>query len=108
MNDSRPSRGERIEDVTQNAVRLAHRVVDRFPHVKRRHMVVAGGAALSSAIIAAAAVAVAAPRAFHHAAREVIAATAVVDLPARPKTRTIQLFSLPAIRHFNIQFVSAI
>ena len=59
MSDSRPSRGERIEDVTQNAVRLAHRVVDRFPHVKRRHMVVAGGAGLSSAIIAAAAVAVA-------------------------------------------------
>ena len=59
MSDSRPSRGERIEDVTQNAVRLAHRVVDRFPHVKRKHMVVAGGAALSSAIIAAAAVAVA-------------------------------------------------
>ena len=59
MSDSRPSRGERIEDVTQNAVRLAHRVVDRFPQVKRKHMVVAGGAALSSAIIAAAAVAVA-------------------------------------------------
>ena len=59
MSDSRPSRGERIEDVTQNAVRLAHRVVDRFPQVKRKHMGVAGGAALSSAIIAAAAVAVA-------------------------------------------------
>ena len=59
MSDFRPSRGERIEDVTQNAVRLAHRVVDRFPQLKRKHMVVAGGAALSSAIIAAAAVAVA-------------------------------------------------
>ena len=59
MNDSRPSRGERIEDVTQNAVRLAHRVVARFPQVTRKHMVVAGGAALSSAIIAASAVAVA-------------------------------------------------
>ncbi len=59
MSDSPPSRGERIEDVAQNAVRLAHRVVDRFPQVKKRHMVVAGGAALSSAIIAAAAVAVA-------------------------------------------------
>jgi len=52
------SGGERIEDVAQNAIRLAHKTLDRFPDVKRRHMVVAGGAALSSAIIAAAAVAI--------------------------------------------------
>ena len=52
------SRGEHIEDVAQNAIRLAHKTLDRFPEIKRRHMVVAGGAALSSAIIAAAAVAI--------------------------------------------------
>ncbi|HIE84157.1 MAG TPA: hypothetical protein EYQ00_10055 [Dehalococcoidia bacterium] len=52
------SGGERIEDVAQNAIRLAHKTLDRFPEIKRRHMVVAGGAALSSAIIAAAAVAI--------------------------------------------------
>jgi hypothetical protein len=50
--------GEHIEDVAQNAIRLAHKTLDRFPEIKRRHMVVAGGAALSSAIIAAAAVAI--------------------------------------------------
>ena len=52
------SGGEHIEDVAQNAIRLAHKTLDRFPDIKRRHMVVAGGAALSSAIIAAAAVAI--------------------------------------------------
>jgi len=57
-NNPGDSSGERIEDVAQNAVRLAHKTLDRFPDIKRRHMVVAGGAALSSAIIAAAAVAI--------------------------------------------------
>ena len=42
-----------------DAIRLAHRVLERFPGMRKKHMFIAGGAALSSAILIGAAVAIA-------------------------------------------------
>ena len=41
------------------AIRLAHRVLERFPGMRKKHMFIAGGAALSSAVLIGAAVAIA-------------------------------------------------
>ena len=42
-----------------DAIRLAHRVLERFPGMRKKHMFIAGGAALSSAVLIGAAVAIA-------------------------------------------------
>ncbi len=42
-----------------DAIRLAHRVLERFPGARKKHMFIAGGAALSSAVLIGAAVAIA-------------------------------------------------
>lgn len=52
------SGGEVIDHVSNDVLRLAHRAIDRFPDVKKRHMFIAGGAALSSALIVGAGVAI--------------------------------------------------
>lgn len=43
----------------EDAIRLAHRVLERFPGMRKKHMFIAGGAALSSAVLIGAAVAIA-------------------------------------------------
>lgn len=53
-----PSGGEEIDQLANDAIKMAHRVLERFPDVKRRNMFIAGGAAISSALIVAAGVAV--------------------------------------------------
>jgi hypothetical protein len=53
-----PSGGEDLDQLAHDAVKMAHRVLDRFPDLKRKHMFIAGGAAISSAIVVAAGVAV--------------------------------------------------
>ncbi len=53
-----PSGGESIDRTAQEAVRLAHRALDRFPELVRRHKFLAGGAAFSSALVALAGVAI--------------------------------------------------
>ena len=54
-----PSGGEAIDRTAQEAVRLAHRALERFPDLVLRHKFIAGGAAVSSALVALAGVAVA-------------------------------------------------
>ncbi len=54
-----PSGGERIDDLGNNAVSLAFKVLDRFPDLVKRHKYIAGGAAISGSLIALAGVAVA-------------------------------------------------
>ena len=53
-----PSGGEAIDRAAQDAIRLAHRAMARFPHVVSRNKFIAGGAAVSSALVALAGVAV--------------------------------------------------
>ena len=53
-----PSGGESIDRTAQEAVRLAHRALERFPELVRRHKFLAGGAAVSSALVALAGVAI--------------------------------------------------
>ena len=52
------SGGEVIDHVSHDVLKLAHRVLDRFPDMKKRHMFIAGGAAISSALIVGASVAI--------------------------------------------------
>lgn len=54
----RPSGGDSIDGAARDAVRLAHRALDRFPNLVRRHKFLAGGAAISSALVALAGVAI--------------------------------------------------
>lgn len=54
-----PSGGEPIDRTAGEAIRLAHRALDRFPDIVRRHKFVAGGAVVSSSLIALAGVAIA-------------------------------------------------
>ncbi len=42
----------------EEAIRLAHEAVERFPDLKKKHMFIAGGAALSSALLIGAAMAI--------------------------------------------------
>ena len=55
--------GEALEGAIKlgqdDAIRLAHRVLERFPGMRKKHMFIAGGAALSSAVLIGAAVAIA-------------------------------------------------
>ena len=53
-----PSGGERVTGAAEDAIRLAHKALDRFPDVVKRHMFIAGGAAISSSLVALAGVAI--------------------------------------------------
>ena len=63
----RDTRRDAVEQIVEgaiqlgqdDAIRLAHRVLERFPSMRKKHMFIAGGAALSSAILIGAAVAIA-------------------------------------------------
>ncbi|MBM4414954.1 MAG: hypothetical protein FJ035_01510 [Chloroflexi bacterium] len=53
-----PSGGEPIDRAAQESIRLAHRVLDRFPELVRRHKFIAGGAAISTSLVVLAGVAI--------------------------------------------------
>jgi len=53
------SGGETIDQVARDSIQLAHRALERFPELVRRHKVIAGGAAISSSLVILAGVAVA-------------------------------------------------
>ena len=54
-----PSGGERLQGAATDAVRLAHRGLERFPDLVKRHKYIAGGAAVSSSLLVLAGVAIA-------------------------------------------------
>ena len=54
-----PSGGERLQGTALDAVRLAHRGLERFPDLVKRHKFIAGGAAVSSSLLVLAGVAIA-------------------------------------------------
>lgn len=51
--------GEQIDTAAFDSIKLAHRALDRFPNLVKRHRYVAGGAAVAGALVALAGVAVA-------------------------------------------------
>jgi hypothetical protein len=53
------SGGEHVDRLARDAIRLAHRALDRFPDLVRRHKYVAGGAAISTSLVLIAGVAIA-------------------------------------------------
>ena len=54
-----PSGGERVTHTAEEAIRGAHKALERFPDVVRRHKFIAGGAAISTSLVALAGVAIA-------------------------------------------------
>lgn len=54
-----PSGGETIDRTVRETVRLAHRALERFPDLMRKHKFIAGGAAVSSTLVVLAGVAIA-------------------------------------------------
>lgn len=86
------SGGEAIDQVARDSIRLAHKALDRFPDLVRRHKVIAGGAAISSSLVIIAGVAVARRMRKGQTAEEAIAdlTEAELDRPEReprPKPR---------------------
>jgi hypothetical protein len=53
------SGGDAIDHAARDAIRLAHRALERFPNLVRKHKVIAGGAAISSSLVVIAGVAIA-------------------------------------------------
>ena len=51
--------GEQIDRAAGDSIRLAHRALNRFPELLRRHRYVAGGAAVAGALVVLASVAIA-------------------------------------------------
>ena len=51
--------GEQIDRAAGESIRLAHRALNRFPDLLRRHRYVAGGAAVAGALVVLASVAIA-------------------------------------------------
>ena len=54
-----PSGGEQIDRAARDSIRLAHKALERFPELVRKHKFIAGGAAISSSLIVLAGVAIA-------------------------------------------------
>lgn len=83
FHDGHASGGERLDDTSHLAVRLAHRALERFPEVVRRHRYVAGGAAVSTSLVTLAAAAVARRMHAGATAAQAVALVTVEDLTAR-------------------------
>jgi hypothetical protein len=81
------SGGETVDRAAHDAVRLAHRALDRFPGVVARHRYVAGGAAISSALVAMAGVAIALRMRAGQSAEAAIASVTEDELEGRTRYR---------------------
>jgi hypothetical protein len=81
------SGGEGVDGAAHDAVRLAHRALERFPAVVARHRYVAGGAAISSALVAMAGVAVALRMRAGQSADDAIAEVTEDELEGRTRYR---------------------
>ena len=95
--DRHASGGEHLDATSYRAVRLAHRALDRFPEVVRRHRFVAGGSAVSASLVALASAAIARRIRAGATAAQAVALVTAEDLDARPlisdRPRTMPLAS---------------
>ncbi len=81
------SGGESLDHTAHDAVRLAHRALERFPLVVARHRYVAGGAAISSALVVLAGVAIARRMRAGQSADEAIATLTEDEIEGRTRYR---------------------
>lgn len=81
------SGGESLDHTAHDAVRLAHRALDRFPVMVARHRYVAGGAAISSALVVLAGVAIARRMRAGQSADEAIATLTEDEIEGRTSFR---------------------
>ena len=72
--EQHPSWGEPTDHTANEAIRLAHRALERFPAVIARHKYIAGGAAVSSSLVVLAGVAIARRMRSGQTAEEAVAA----------------------------------
>ena len=79
------SGGETIDNVARDTIRLAHKTLDRFPDLVRRHKIIAGGAAISSSLVIIVGVAIARRMRKGQTAEEAVAGMteAELDRPER-------------------------
>ncbi len=96
------SGGETIDNVARDSIRLAHKALERFPNLVRRHKFIAGGAAISSSLVIIAGVAVARRMRKGQTAEEAVAEVteAEIEHPQReprppPPPRFIDPAALP-------------
>lgn len=82
-----PSGGERLQGTATDAVRLAHRGLERFPDLVKRHKFIAGGAAVSSSLLVLAGVAIARRLRSGQTEEEAIASLTEEELTGRKDDR---------------------
>ena len=82
-----PSGGERLQGTATDAVRLAHRGLERFPDLVKRHKFIAGGAAVSSSLLVLAGVAIARRLRSGQSEEEAIASLTEEELAGRKDER---------------------
>jgi len=94
------SGGETIDNVARDSIRLAHKALERFPNLVRRHKFIAGGAAISSSLVIIAGVAVARRMRKGQTADEAVAEVTEAEIEhpqrePRPHLRFIDPAALP-------------
>jgi hypothetical protein len=82
------SGGETIDQVARDSISLAHRALERFPDLVRRHKVIAGGAAISSSLVILAGVAIARRMRQGETAEEALAGLTEEELQQLERVRT--------------------
>lgn len=80
--------GETIDHVARDSIRLAHKALDRFPDLVKRHKVIAGGAAISSSLVILAGVAIARRMRGGESAEEAVAGLTEEELQHLERIKT--------------------
>ena len=82
------SGGETIDHVARDSIRLAHKALDRFPDLVRKHKIIAGGAAISSSLVILAGVAIARRMSRGETAEEAVAGLTEEELQQLERVKT--------------------
>ena len=78
-----PSGGEFVDHAARDAIRLAHRALERFPQLVVKHKFIAGGAAVSSSLVVLAGVAIARRMRAGQSGEEAVASVTEDELQGR-------------------------
>jgi len=97
------SGGEQVDQLAGDAIRLAHRALERFPEFVRRHRFVAGGAAVSSALIALAGVAIMRRIRAGQTSDEAVALVTVEEIDAASPTGCAERSASPRTTEYTVR-----
>lgn len=80
--------GEQVDVAAETSIRLAHKALNRFPELVRRHKYVAGGAAVAGALVVLASVALARRIRSGQSAEEAVASVTQAEIESlHPRER---------------------